>query len=142
MNLKIATYSNFGAALILLFMGFLYLFTDSFMPYHSKAVSLEWTDVGYEMQKLILALMRAVAGGFIASAIAIIVLQLKFNKLNQSWLPILIFIIGTIVSLSSIYATLIIRIYTPGDAPTFLALIGLLILVVGFIFNRASIKNR
>jgi len=72
--------TTYLAAAILLSFGFVYLIRNSFMPYHSAAVSLAWTQVDQATQYLLLALMRATAGGFISLAFAIIVLQYKIFK--------------------------------------------------------------
>ena len=80
MNTKIGNIANYSAALILLGMGLIYLFKNSFMPYHSDAISLEWNEVDSSNQFLILALMRAVSGGFIAIAIVAAFLQKKFTS--------------------------------------------------------------
>lgn len=45
MNEKIGNISNYLAAIILLTFGIIYLFKNSFMPYHSEALSLEWNEV-------------------------------------------------------------------------------------------------
>jgi len=141
MNQKTGTIANFLAAIILLTMGFIYLISSSFMPYHSEAVTMEWHELESSMQSLILALMRAVSGGFIAASVVIIVLQIKFYQSKLSWIPWLILVSGLIVSFASVYATLIIRFNTPGEAPTTLALVGSIILIIGFIFNKKALKQ-
>ncbi len=52
MNTKIGNIANHLAALILLGMGLIYLFKNSFMPYHSEAISLEWSEVDTSTQFL------------------------------------------------------------------------------------------
>jgi drug/metabolite transporter (DMT)-like permease len=140
MNTKIGNIANYLAALILLGMGLTYLFKNSFMPYHSDAISLQWNEVDSSAQFLILALMRAVSGGFIAVAIVTAFLQKKFTSDKITWMPLLILIGGLIVSLASIYATLIVRFNSPGKPPTLLAIIGIFLLIIGYIFNRKSLK--
>jgi glycosyltransferase involved in cell wall biosynthesis len=130
---NLATYS---AAAILLLFGFIYLFRNSFMPYHSAAVSLAWTQVSPPTQYLLLALMRATAGGFISLAFAIIFLQYKFSTNRISWIPLLILLIGTISMICITYATLLIRFHTPGRPPLADAVIGEVLLIAGFIFIR------
>jgi len=141
MNTKIGNIANYLAALILLGMGLIYLFKNSFMPYHSDAISLEWNELDSGTQFLILALMRAVSGGFIAIAIVTAFLQKKFASGKITWIPLLILIGGLIVSLASLYATLIVRFNSPGKPPTSLAIIGIVLLIIGYIFNRKSLKK-
>ena len=140
MNLKLASIANYLAALILLAFGVIYLFKHSFMAYHSEALSMDWNEVGRGTQFLILALMRGVSGGFIATAIVVIILQKKFSSTKIPWIPWLILIAGLIVSAASIYATLIVRLNSPGRPPTFLAIIGTILLLTGFVFNQKSLS--
>ena len=140
MNTKIGNIANYLAALMILGVGLTYLFKNSFMPYHGEAISLEWNKVDSSIQFLILALMRAVSGGFIAVAILTAFLQKKFASDKITWIPLLILIGGLIVSLASIYATLIVRFNSLGKPPTLLAIIGIVLLIIGYIFNRKSLK--
>jgi hypothetical protein len=71
---------TYMAALILFVFGMIYLLRGSFMPYHSEAVGMSWEQVQPSMQYLLLALMRAAAGGFLATATAIMVLQFIYQK--------------------------------------------------------------
>ncbi|PIB39526.1 hypothetical protein [Maribacter sp. 4G9] len=141
MKTKIGNIANYLAALILLGMGLIYLFKNSFMPYHSDAISLEWNEVDSNIQFLILAFMRAMSGGFIAIAIVIAFLQKIFASDKIARIPLLILIGGLIVSLTSIYATLIVRFNSPGKPPTSLAIIVIALLIIGYIFNRKSLKK-
>jgi hypothetical protein len=136
MKNKTGSLTTYLAAVILLSFGFVYLFRNSFMPYHSDAVLMAWNQVAPATQYLLLALMRATAGGFISLAFAIIFLQYKFSVQRISWIPVLILLIGTISMLCTSYATLIIRVHTPGRPPISDAIIGEVLLIAGFIFNR------
>ncbi|MCW3785375.1 hypothetical protein [Plebeiibacterium sediminum] len=140
-NERIANVANYLAAAVALYMGTLYLTANSFMSYHSEAVSHPWSEVESSFQCLILALMRVVAGGFIATAIVIAVLQKKFTSDRKLWISSLILIQGLIVTLTSTYATLIIRLHTPGKPPTYLAIAIGALLIIGFIFNYRTLKS-
>ncbi|NOQ28271.1 MAG: hypothetical protein GQ564_23150 [Bacteroidales bacterium] len=141
MNRKIGNITNYLAALILIIMGLIYLFKNSFMPYHSEAVSMDWSEVESNLQHLLVAFMRAVSGGFLAVAISIILLQRKFSMNKTSWIPLIILITGLVVNLSALYATMIVRFNTPGNPPTTLAIVGFLLLIIAYIFNRMSLKE-
>lgn len=141
MNEKIGSIANYLAAIILLTFGSIYLLKNSFMPYHSEALSLDWDHVGKSTQFLILALMRAAAGGYIAASLVVIVLQRKFTLTKISWIPWLILVTGLIVSSASLYATMIVRLNTPGKPPTLLAIVGIVLLIIGYIFNQKTLKS-
>ena len=57
------------AILTTLGFGLTYLLRRQFMPYHGVALEREWDALPYALQTLILALMRAVAGGALATAL-------------------------------------------------------------------------
>ena len=141
MKNKIGSIINYACAFPLLAFGVTYLFRDSFMPYHSEAVSLPWDQVDKNIQFLILALMRAVSGGQILAGFIVIWLQLKFNENKLTWIPPLILIAGAIVGLTSLYATIIVRTNTPGNPPTLLVITCLVGLFIGYIFNRRYINS-
>ncbi|MCX6285163.1 MAG: hypothetical protein NTW31_13120 [Bacteroidetes bacterium] len=135
---NLATYLSAG---ILLSFGIIYLFRNSFMPYHSAAVSMNWSQVDPATRYLILALMRAASGGFISLAFAMIFMQFKFTRCQISWIPVLILIIGTIAMICISYATLIISLHTPGRPPVTEAIIGEVLLIIGFFFNRKHVQK-
>ena len=142
MNEKIGSISNYLAALILLVFGLVYLIRTSFMPYHREALTMDWNELETSTQFLILGLMRAVSGGFIATSIVIIVLQKKFSSSKIPWIPWLILTAGLIVASAAIYATLEVRLHSPGKPPTTLTLIGMVMIIIGYIYNRKTLKNK
>jgi uncharacterized membrane protein len=138
MRKNIGAISNYLAGLILMAMGLIYLFKNSFMPYHRDAVSMQWSELSMGTQFLILALMRATAGGYLAVAVMIIVLQRRFSKTPSKWIPICRLIPGLIVSFISIYATLLVRFNSPGKPPTLLAIFGIVLLLIGYVNDKSQ----
>ena len=132
----ITTLPNYLGALMLLGFGVTYFIRDSFMPYHSDAVNQEWSSIEESTRYLILALMRAVSGGFFVSFVAIVVLQFKFRKHKLAWIANIIFVIGTLIATIIIYATYVVRLNTDGDPPTTLAYVGFALFFIGFVLNR------
>ena len=129
-------------AAILFSFGFIYLLRNSFMPYHSEAISLEWQQVNKAVQYLLLALMRTTGGGFISLACTITFLQFKFNRDKLAWIPGLILFLGTISMLCSTYAILLVSEHTHGRPPLVVAIAGELLLIAGFIFNRKYLTKQ
>ncbi len=132
----ITTLPNYLGALMLLAFGVTYFTKDSFMPYHSDAVNQDWSSIDSSTRYLILALMRAVSGGFFVSFVATVSLQFKFRKYKQAWIANIIFAIGTIIAAIIIYATYVVRLHTNGNPPTMLAYIGFVLFLTGFLINR------
>jgi hypothetical protein len=133
--------SVYLVAAILFSFGFIYMLRNSFMPYHSEALSLQWKDLHPALQFLLLALMRTTGGGFISLACAISFLQFKFSRDKVTWIPVLILFLGTISMLSATYAILLVSEHTPGKPPLVVALTGEVLLIAGFIFNRKYLKK-
>lgn len=127
---------NYLVAFIALGFGLIYLFKSSFMPYHSEAVSLPWEMVEEKFRFLILAIMRAASGGYLLGAVMIALLQYRFDKTGLRWIPPVILIAGSIVALTSLYATLIVRLNSPGKPPTLMAVVLLVLIIAGYFFNR------
>lgn len=142
MNKKIGSVATYLAALALLIIGSIYLTKNSFMPYHADAVQVSWESIDSKMQSLLLALMRAVSGGFIAVGIGMILLQRNFTIGETKSTPFIILLMGLLVSLPTLYATLIIRYNTPGKPPTGLLIFGMVLLVIGFFFNLKTLKEK
>ena len=82
--------------------------------------------------------MRATAGGYLAVAVMIIVLQRRFSTTPLTWIPICILIPGLIVSFASIYAILLLRFNSPGKPPTLLAIFGIVLLLIGYVNNKSQ----
>lgn len=133
--------ANYFVALFATGFGLMYLLRGSFMPYHSEAVSLPWEMVEEKFRFLILALMRAASGGYLVGAAVILGLQYKFDKTGQKWIPPLILVCGSIVALTSFYATMIVRLNSPGKPPTVMSLVLLALIVVGYYFNLRSLRR-
>ena len=141
MKAKIAAYANYSAAVILLFMGILYLTKSSFMSYHGIALSRSWDEIDPKVRILILALMRGISGGLIAASVAIIFLQYKFTTSKLRWIPVLIMLIGLILSCTILYAMLIVKVNTPGNPPLALTGAGVALMLTAFLLNMNDIKK-
>ncbi len=141
MKMKIAASANYSVAALLMLMGVIYLTKSSFLSYHSDAVSLKWIEVDQNIRILILALMRGVSGGLITGSFTITFLQFKFTSNKLPWIPVLIMIIGIILSFIIIYAMLIIKMNTPGNPPIALPISGIAVLLMGYVINRSSITS-
>ena len=115
--------------------GITYLFRSKYMSYHHAALQKDWEELVKEFRILILALMRAVGGGLISTAVAMVFLQLEFNKSHNEWMAWAILIIGSITFAGSLYAMLLVRLKTKGRPPIFPAIIILLMILAGFFFN-------
>lgn len=139
---KAALITNISFSLIMLIMGFIYLFKSEFMPYHAIAVGAEWSQVPQGFQVLILALMKATSGGFLACALSIIYLELKFIELKQAWISNVILLIGILVPILTLYATLYVRFNSTAKPPSLFLGMGMATIIIGFILNRKYLNSK
>lgn len=129
---------NYTVGAVLLILALIYLVKPSFMPYHSQALSLEWNEVDLSTQNLILALMRVCGGGWLTIAITIIFLQWRFSRTKEPWIPGLILIVALVSTLSTLYATLLVWLNTPGNPPIPGLLILICLILIGYRLNVAE----
>lgn len=142
MNLKLKiAFSCHGLTVIILFIfGLIYLFQPQFMPYHAVAVGKQWTEVAPEFQVLILALMKVVAGAWIAASSAMALLLFFPFRRGERWSYYAIPLTGLLVSGSSLYATLYVRGNTPANPPWIAAAVSMVLLVAGLLLSLGSRK--
>ena len=136
MKFKIALISNYIVAALLFAFGLTYMFKLTFMPYHAEALEASWESIEASTQVLILALMRAVAGGFLASGLAIAILQFQFKKNPLAWIPITILSIGLAAATGSLYATYTVNTATEANAPFGLVVLCVALLLTAYILQR------
>lgn len=122
-------------ALVLIIFGLIYLIKNQFMPYHSRAIGLSWSDLEENMQVLIIALMRAAGGGFLATGLAMLILLIIPWRAGDIWSMYAIPAISLCISLGTLYATLLVKTRTPGTPPVILSFIALVLTIIGFIFS-------
>jgi hypothetical protein len=135
MNNLIATLITIAGSAVLLLFGIIYLTRPRFMGYHRIAVQKEWNELIPGIQTLILALMRTVSGGFISISIAIVILQLEFNRTHDHWIALTILIIGGALNLCILYANLLVRTKTRGRPPAIIPLLLLIMLLISYFLN-------
>ncbi len=122
-------------ALVLIVFGLIYLIKNQFMPYHSEALGLSWSDLEPNLQVLILALMRAAGGGFLATGLAMLILLIIPWRAGDTWSIYAIPTISFCTSSGALYATWLVKTRTPGNPPVRLSLLALILTAIGLIFS-------
>ena len=116
----------------LLFAG-MYLFRKEFMPYHSAAVGKSWSELDLEIRVLIIALMRVVGGGWLASSVAMgSFLYLLFLK-GIEFSALALCLTGLAVAIPTLIATLIVRTRTNARPPAGAAILAIVLLLAGML---------
>ncbi len=113
----------------------IYLLRPEFMPYHASAVGMNWEDVPPAFQTLILGLMKATGGGWLATAVAMAVILFKPFKRGELWARWAVPFIGLTTAVPLLYLTLTIALRTSATTPWLAALIGVLLQISGLILS-------
>ena len=123
------------AALIAFIFGTTYLTRKEFMPYHADAVEMEWGEVDKRFQVLILALLRAVGGGWLAVGITFVFLLAFPFREQASWALFALPLVGLAVCGPTLYATLYVRNNTQAAPPLPFVVVAVVLLVAGFVLS-------
>lgn len=134
-RLLIATSCYLLVALISILFGVIYLVKQQFMPYHQQALGMSWSELDAKMRVLILALMRATGGGFLATGIALLLLLIFPWRAGNLWSLYGLPAIALCTSCGSLSATLLITTQTPGKPPIVLSLLTIALTLLGFILS-------
>ena len=123
------------AVLVAMAFGVTYLTRSRFMPYHSDALQLSWDELDSQLQALLLGLMRAVGGGWIAASLGVGFLLVFPFRAGETWARYAIPLVGLAAALPTLYAALYVRSRTPASPPVSLAVVAILLLIVGFFIS-------
>lgn len=141
-RMKIAFGCYFMNSFVLFFLGIIYLFRGEFMPYHSVAVGMLWSDVPSNFKVLILALMKAIGGAYAALALAqYLILFVPFRQ-GSHWaicaLPLLI-IAQCMIAL---YPICYVALNTSATPPYMVPLAGILVSVIACALSFSGSKEQ
>lgn len=138
LKLKLAFTCHFITVVILFIFGLVYLFQGQFMPYHADALGKQWSALAPAFQVLILAMMKVVAGSWLASASAMTLLLLIPFRKGKRWSYYSVPLIGLLVSGSSLFGTLYVAGNTPANPPWIAAAVSIALLFVGLLLSLGS----
>jgi len=135
-TLFLISFISYGCvALLSILFGLVYLTRNQFMPYHAEALGLSWSELAEKMQVLVLALMRAAGGGFLATGLAISLLLVFPFRVGDTWSIYTIPGISLCTSIGTLYATLLVKTKTPGTPPVAISFLALALTMIGFVFS-------
>ena len=87
----------------------MYLFRPEFMPYHEVAIGKPWNEMNEEYRVLIIALMRVSGGGWLATAVGMLLLLLIPFRKGRYWSYFGIPTIGLAALVPTFLATIIVK---------------------------------
>lgn len=126
-------YASMGV--VSLVLGAIYLFRDSFMPYHAVALGKSWGELDSATQTLVKALMEVAASGWLALGTLVLILVAFPIRRGERWArlatpaALLIFYVPTLL------ATLSVLHDTPASPPWRFNVVACLCAVVGFLLD-------
>ena len=132
---RIAAFLYAAMALVSLVLGAIYLFRESFMPYHAVALGKSWGELDSATQTLLKALMEVAAAGWLALGALVLLLVAFPIRRGERWArlaapaAILLFYVPTLL------ATLSVLQQTPASPPWRFNVVACLCAVVGFLLD-------
>ena len=129
--MKLAFVCHFLTTILILVFAAIYLFRSEFMPYHAVAIAKDWAEVEPSFQTLILALMRAAGGAWLGVGVGMMLILMIPFRVGLHWAKWTLPLLGIIVSVSALYATLLVRWNTPANPPWIAAALGIILSLVG-----------
>lgn len=101
----------------LLVTGGVYLSADEFMPYHARALQVEWRNLDPNFQGLILGFLKGLGGGaFVAGSSVLWMARTALSENTRSF-DLLMPCIAVSYSAFLCYATYTVHTSTPGNPP-------------------------
>lgn len=129
--MKLACTAHLGVAVVWAVVGLVYLTRSEFLSFHADAVGRAWGGVEPAFQVLILALMRALGGAWLAVAVAIaILLAIPFRR-GERWARWAIPAVGLTSSSAALWATTFVARHSPAQPPYGAVAFGIVMLLVG-----------
>jgi hypothetical protein len=137
-RLKVAFWCHLIALLLIALIGVIYLFRGQFMPYHAVALGRDWAGLDRALQVLLLALMKAVGGASLATAVAMVILLLIPFRQGPYWARWAIPVVGLVWVLPNLYGSVRVALNTPATPPWIGALVVVALLIAGFVLSMES----
>ena len=132
---RVAAFLYACMAVVSLGLGAIYLFRDSFMPYHAVALGKDWGELGPATRTLIKALMDVAAAGWLALGALVLSLVAFPIRRGERWArlaapaALLLFYVPTLL------ATLSVLHETPASPPWRFNVVACLSAVVGLLLD-------
>ena len=114
---KIAVACHLLCIVMVCAMGMAYLVSPHFMPYHQRAVGVDWSRLPPRFQAAVLSSMRAVGGGFLAAGVSLLILLLVPFQQGQRWAVWAMLAVSLAVGLPALYSLVYLQAVTGARAP-------------------------
>jgi len=98
-------------------LGSVYLFRQTFMPYHETALGRSWSELAPEVQFLLEALMDVAGAGWIALGVAVLFLTAIPMRRGERWARLLVPALLLLFYVPNLLATLTVLNETAASPP-------------------------
>lgn len=132
---KVASTSYLINAVTSVGLGLVYLFRDSFMPYHAEALDRSWGSLEPQLQILLKALMEVIGAGWIALGVATFTLTVLPMRRGEKWSRFLIPALLLIFYLPTLLATLNVQSRTSASTPWYGNALACITVLLGFVLD-------
>ncbi len=125
---------------VLLGVGLVYLTRGEFMPYHSRALQIEWSGLSPNYQGLLLGMLRGLAAGQVIAGLATLLMAVA--SLRRSARPYLVLLPVVCLGYSVLitYATYIVASRTPGEPPLSFGVITILLAGAASVMLQVGVR--
>lgn len=139
---KIAFVLYMFNGLLLIVLGFRYLFCDTIMPYHQQAIGMKWIELKPGLQVLLNGLIKLATANFFTLGITIIVLLIIPFRKGERWAKLLIPVLMFFWLGFALYATINIALKTQASTPWPLSIAALAITIIAFFLSGAFSQTK
>jgi hypothetical protein len=139
---RVAAFLYAAVAFVSLVLGAIYLFRDSFMPYHAAALGKSWGELGPATRALIKALMEVAGGGWLALGALILLLVAFPIRRGERWARVAAPAALLLFYAPTLLATLRVLHETPASPPWRLNVVACLCALVGLLLDTPWRSDR
>ena len=118
-----------------LYVGFMYLLRPKFFTYHEWVLGKKWEELDFKMQTLIVAFMKGIGGAIVALGLALAAMIIFAFLPGELWSYYAIPIVSLIGWGIWLYLMVFQRKKTGAKAPLFVPVIGIALIIAGFILS-------
>ena len=138
LRLKLAVAIYVAIGLLPLLSGVTYLAKSEFMPFHAEAAALEWSQLSPGTQAVVLTLMKATGGAYVAFALSYFVILLLPFRQGIAWAKYALPALGLLLVASSLNALSYLAGHSQATVPWVGPAAGGILCVVAFVLSVAT----
>ena len=117
-------------------LGLKFLLAKSFFTYHKEVAGMNWENVDAGIQKVILAVFKIYAAGWLSTALGILLFSvIPLGIFNFKWANYCAFSIGILFWIISLITVIYVKSMTGANTPMVGSLLAIIFLCIAFLFG-------